>query len=282
MTGIMSGTARALKIELFSALRGRVIWLLLLLPVTISVLRLLLIKLSTLKQLVQSGGDQAAITGFGYLVDGMLAGLITLNIIFIAYSALNFALDRDQGVLRHLVIRSVSRQSIVAAKLLLMLVLATVAATLVIGVSMLVSAGLWELGPVVEDGYEIIGEEEIIPEIRVGLLLALLPLPVTICLGLLISVASRSAVRALVVALAVGLGFDVLKGALGAAGNYLSLSFLPAINDHSYLKDVAGIARGFSDILIDEKVYQLNIWLPLPQAIIIFILAIVLVNRKTL
>lgn len=282
MIGIVNDTARALKIELFAALRGRVIWLLLLLPMVISVLRLLLIKLSTLQQLGQAGGGQVAITGFGFLVDGMLAGLITLNIIFVAYSALNFALDRDQGVLRHLVIRSVSRQSIVTAKLLLTLALVAIAAALVIGVSILLSASLWELGPVVEDGYEIIGTEDIIPEIRTGLLLALLPLPLTVCVGLLISVGSRNAVRALVAALAVAIGFDVLKGALGVAENYFSLSFLPAINDHSYLKDVAGIARGFSDILIDEKVYQLNLWLPLPQAIIIFILIVVLVNRKTL
>ena len=282
MKKVLHELGRALRIEFYSLWRGRMLWWLLLLPVAVSVLRLLLIKFGNLRLVIQKGSEAVTITAFGYWVDSILAGLITLNIIFVAFAALSFATDRDQGVLRHLVIRSISRRAIVSAKFILTLIAAIFAAALLIGLSGIVSGSLWEFGPVVEDGYEIIGAAEIYPEIRIGLWLALLPLPAVISLGLLVSISSRSAVRALVTALGLMLGFDLLKGALGSVAHYLSFSYLPAINDQSYLKDVAGIARGFSDILIDEKLFQLNMWLPVPQAIILLMLTLILVNRKTL
>lgn len=273
----------ALKTECFVLTRSRALWLLLLVPSLITILNLLYLRAQTIGQTIT--GEESTtvtVTGYGFMVDGFSSGLITLYLIFMLYSAMCFASDRDQGVIRHLVIRSISRSSIIWAKFLTLLSLALLSAAGVVALSCIVSANLWDLGPVIEDGYEIIGEEDIFPEIRTGLILALLPLPACLSIGLLISVCSRSAIRAVVTALGIVISFDLIKETFGGYGHFVSLSYQPSINDQSYLKDVAGIARGFSDILIDERIYQLNLWLPLPQAAIILILVIVLANRKTL
>ena len=45
---------------------------------------------------------------------------------------------------------------------------------------------------------------------------------------------------------------------LGDYAYYLYASFQPALIDQSYLQDVSRLVRGYSDVLIDDRVNQLN------------------------
>jgi hypothetical protein len=69
---------------------------------------------------------------------------------------------------------------------------------------------------------------------------------------------------------------------LGGAADYLYASYLVSLLDESYLDDVARLVRGYSDVMIDPAVLQLNQWVPWPQMVLFIILALVLVRRKKL
>jgi len=272
----LGGFVTALKGEAFVMGRTLSPWLLLVLPALVVVIRLLLTK-------AMSGTEpEAARYGYGHLVDAFATGLTLLYLVFIAYAAHSFAVDRDRGVLRHLFIRSVSRGQLVLAKLVLLHLLALLSVLLVLLLAWVLSRWLWDLGPVVEDGFELISEAEIHEEIRNGLLLALMPLPACLALGLLISVVARSATQAVAVAVGLALLVDLFKGIVGQGANYWYGSFQPSLVDQSYLGEVARIVRGYSDVLIDPGFQQLNLWVPLPQALIFVIAALVVARRRTI
>jgi ABC-type transport system involved in multi-copper enzyme maturation permease subunit len=281
------GFTIALRAECFVMLRNWKIWLLIVAPAIASVIHLLLIRVNTasanIQQSLSGGARQAEVDyAYGYFVDGLSTGLILVYLLFIAFAAFSFAIDRDHGVIRHLVIRQSSRRAILAAKALLLHVMAICACLLLLIFTWLLCSLLWDFGPVVEDGYELISIAEIHEEINTGLVLALLPIPACLSLGLLLSVLANSTLQAVSLGLGVSLLLDIFKTALGEGAYYLYISFHPSLLDNSYLKEVSRIVRGFSDILIDERFMQLNYWIPIPQALVFFVLAMFLVGRKSL
>ena len=144
----------------------------------------------------------------------------------------------------------------------------------------MVSDSLWDFGPVVEDGFELIGEEEIASEIKLGLELALLPLPAAIAFGVLVSVVANSATQAVVSALGLSLVLDVFKGMLGEYAYYLYATFQPSLLDQSYLQDVGRLVRGYSDVLVDERFLELNQWVPLPALLILVVASLFVVQKR--
>jgi hypothetical protein len=84
------------------------------------------------------------------------------------------------------------------------------------------------------------------------------------------------------IALGLLLGFDILKGILGSAARYGFAYYQPSIIDESYLSDVARLVRGYSDVLIDERLQMLNVWTPVPALLLFVLIAAVLIKRKKL
>lgn len=297
---MMQGLLTAIKAEMFVFAHSRAIQFLCVIPALVAAVQLVLVR-----SLAASSDARAALMGteasgggggfggggfgnvegadaWGALVDALGTGLTLISLILIAYAAWSFASDRDQGVLRHLLIRRVSRPALVLSKLVQAHLLALVSITLMLLVSFATAALLWDFGPVVEDGYELIGTADIHAELRLGLSLALIPVPAAIALGVLVSVLCTSTTQALSVALGLTLGLDLFKSVLGSAADYLYASYLVSLLDESYLDDVARLVRGYSDVMIDPAVLQLNQWVPWPQMVLFVTLALVLVRRKKL
>ncbi|MDP2283133.1 MAG: ABC transporter permease subunit [Pseudohongiella sp.] len=297
---MMQGLLTAIKAEIFVFAHSRAIQLLCVIPALITAAQLVLVR-----SLAASSDARAALMGsdsasggfgggfgsagniegadaWGALVDALGTGLTLISLIVIAYAAWSFASDRDLGVVRHLLIRRVSRPALVISKLIQAHLLALVSITLMLLVTFGSAALLWDFGPVVEDGYELIGTEEIRAELRLGLSLALIPVPAAIAVGVLISVLCNSTTQALSVALGLTLGLDLFKSVLGSAADYLYASYLVSLLDESYLDDVARLVRGYSDVMIDPAVLQLNQWVPWPQMVLFVVVALVLVRHKKL
>lgn len=284
----MSGFAAALRAELYVALRSTSARLVVILPALLAMAQLLLVRIRSggeqaRDNLLGSGGlDFAADNAWGYYVDSLLSGLTLLALALAAYTAWSFASDRDSGVLRHLLIRRSSRRAVVLAKLLAAHLVALCALLGLMLAATALAAWLWEFGPVVEDGFELIGAEEIREEFRLGLVLALLPLPATIAFALLVAVATSSATQAVTAALGLSLAMDIFKGALGNAANWLHVSYQPSLIDQSYLSDVSRLVRGYSDVMLDPDVLQLNQWVPLPWLFVFAALTLALVPWRRL
>ena len=287
---MMTGFTTALRAELFIALRSYGSRIAVLAPLLIVAAQLIVTRLGeagaeardALLDTTSFGSEAPVVTAYGYFVDGLSTGLTLLVLILVALSAHSFAFDRDTGLLRHLLIRRVSRPAVIAAKLVQLHLTALLALTLLLLGSWAVSAWLWDFGPVVEDGFELIGEAEIRAEILLGLRLALLPVPAVIAFGMLVSVVTHSTTQAVTTALGINLALDLFKATLGESAYYLYATFQPALLDQSYLGDVSSLVRGFSDVLIDQQFLQMNTLVPIPQMLILVLLSLWLVRRRPL
>jgi ABC-type transport system involved in multi-copper enzyme maturation permease subunit len=285
---VATGFLTALRAELFIARRSFGHRIAVLVPAGIVVAQMILVWLREAGEAARSalldnrsfGSDGPDVTAYGYAVDGLSTGLTLLVLILTALSAHSFAYDRDTGMVRHLLIRRVSRPALLLAKLAQLHLTALLALLLLFAATWLTGGLLWEYGPVVEDGFELIGEQEMRSEISLGLRLALLPIPATIGLGLLVSVLTHSTTQAVTAALGVTLAIDIFKATLGDYAHYIYASFQPSLIDQSYLAEVGRIVRGYSDVLIDGRVLQLNTWIPVPQMILLVILALLCVRRR--
>ena len=283
----MNGLLVAIKSELFVALRTFASKLIVAAPALVAAAQLMLVKLTEAGQqardtlLGESGFEQSvANNAYGFFVDGLTTGLTMLGLLLVAQSAYSFSYDSDIGSIRHILIRRVSRGSVLTAKLIHLHLLALLSVLLLLITSYAMSGMLWEYGAIVEDGFELISEQEIHEEIWLGLRLALVPLPAAIAFGLLISVSSQSATQAVTAALGITLAIDIFKGLLGDMSNYLYASFQPSLIDQSYLQSVSRIVRGYSDILIDDSVLQLNMWVPVPALALFFAASLWIVQRR--
>lgn len=287
----MNGFVAALKAELYVAVRSNTTRLLLVLPALIVVIRAILVRVSESTQQAReallgqnSFGDSTAIStnAWGHFVDSFSTGLTLLSLILVAYAAWSFASDRDSGALRHVLIRRASRPALVLAKLATVHLIALLSLILMAGCITLITAWLWDFGPVVEDNYELIGSAEIRSEVALGLRLALIPLPAALAFGVLVSVCTQSATQAVTTALGITLALDIFKGVMGEKAYYLYATFQPSLIDQSYLKEVSRLVRGYSDVLIDARFLQLNEWVPLPQMLLFAILALLIVRVRNL
>jgi len=283
----VNGLLIAIKSELFVALRTFASKLIVLAPAMIAAAQLMLVKLTEAGQQARenllggSGFEQAvASNAYGFFVDGLSTGLTMLGLLLVAQGAYSFSYERDIGSIRHLLIRRVSRASMLTAKLLHLHLLAFLSAVLLLLTCYLLSGMLWEYGAIVEDGFELISEQEIHEEIWLGLHLALIPLPAAIAFGLLVSVSAQSATQAVTTALGITLAIDIFKGLFGDFANYLYASFQPSLLDQSYLQSVSRIVRGYSDVLVDDSVLQLNMWVPVPALLLFFAAGLWIVQRR--
>ncbi|MDG2337306.1 MAG: ABC transporter permease subunit [Gammaproteobacteria bacterium] len=285
----MNGLLIAIKSETFIALRTLASKIIVAAPALVAAAQLLLVGLTEAGQQARDsllGGSNfeadVANNAYGFFVDSLSTGLTMLGLLLVAQAAYSFSYERDIGSIRNILIRRVSRRSLLSAKLIHLHVMALLSVLLLLVSSFLLSGMLWEYSAIVEDGFELISESEIREEITLGIQLALLPLPAAIAFGLLISVSAQSATQAVSTALGITLAIDIFKGLLGDPALYLYASFQPSLIDQSYLQSVSRIVRGYSDVLIDDRVLQLNMWVPFPALLIFFAAALWIVQRRKL
>ncbi len=285
----LKGFIIALRSEFFVATHTLGARLVLLIPSCFVLASYLLVKLSETGaeargNLLGSADFESAIAAnaWGHFVDGLNNGLTVLGLLLVAQAAYSFSSERDSGAIRHLLLRSSSRFSIGMAKLVSLHLLALASVLVLFATSYLLSSLLWEFGPVMEDGFELISESEIRQEIALGLRLALFPLPAAIAMGILFSIAANNATQAVVGALGLTLALDLFKSTMGDYGYYLYANYQPSLLDQSYLQDVSRLVRGFSDVLIDERFLQMNTWTPVPTLILFVGVALIILSRRKL
>ena len=121
----MNGLLVAIKSELFVALRTFASKLIVAAPALVAAAQLMLLKLTEAGQqardtlLGESGFEQSvANNAYGFFVDGLTTGLTMLGLLLVAQSAYSFSYDSDIGSIRHILIRRVSRGSVLTAKLI--------------------------------------------------------------------------------------------------------------------------------------------------------------------
>ena len=182
----MNGFVTALKSELFIALRTFASKLILLAPALVVILQNVLLWITETGQAARdslmgspSFDEVVSSNAYGYFVDSMSTGLTMLGLLLVALAAYSFSFDRDTGLVRHLLIRRISRPALVLAKLVHLHLLALLSFIVLLITAYIFSDLFWQFGPIVEDGFELISEDEILFEIQTGLHLAIVPVSYT-------------------------------------------------------------------------------------------------------
>ena len=285
----MSNLLAILRLELFLSRFSLTAKILVLAPALVCLARFVLVWLNQAGQQARAsliGADEFALAqaqnAYGQFVDGVNTGLTILALLLAAAAAYDFSSERDIGSIRHVLIRRAGRASIVLAKLLRLHILGALSLGLLGLAAWAGSALIWDFGPVVEDGFELISEQEILYEIHLGLLMAVIPLPAVIGFGVLVSVAAQSATQAVTVALGATLAMDIFKALLGERAWYLYATFHPSVLDQSYLREVSRLVRGFSDVLVEDRFFVYNGWIPLVSVVVFVAAALLLVSRRGL
>ena len=276
-----------LRSDFYVAMRSVTTYFLLLGPAVLVAIRLSLEHFAEMSKQVQvltldANVDVVASFAYGFVVDGIQFGFVVTAFAYLTFSAWTFANDYATGVIRHGLIQRTSRTTYLCTKLTLLHAYVFVTLALVIFVAFTTGSLLWDLGPVVEDGYEIIGEAEIQREIVDGIVLAVLPFPALVTFGLCVSVWSKTPTRAIAVALVFAVAFDLMKGDFGTISTLVYQSYVPLIDDQSYLNSVSQLVRGYADVFVDEVTLSANRWVPIPQMIGFLVIGLLGIRRTSL
>ncbi len=278
-----------LKSELWIAVRSFSTYLAILLPSAIAIIYLFMSRVAEVTAEAREqfanvevpfGGDYS--TGYGNLVDGMLVTLTCIVLVVTTYTAWTFANDCRTGTVRLLVTRVASRHTVVFAKVVTVHLLTIVALVFALAAAYFLAGSLWSYESVVEDGYELISEMEIQSEIFLGLGLALITIPASIALGMLVSVCANSPVQSTVITLAILVVYGFFQPYFGSLAEYCFLTFTPLLFDASYLREVSDIVRGFSDVYISDNTIRLNMWIPIVQVAGFCVLIYFITTRRRL
>ncbi len=281
----MSGLLRSLRAESYRLLRTRSVWGCALFLAAVSVLRVLLGSATRnleRAEAVARGAtvDEASGAGWALLVDGWRSGLAAGGLLLLLQAARTLAADRESGVLCLSITRASSRGAVVLARALL-------GVPLVLGVFCVTGLAAWlaasasfDFGPLVENDYEIFSAEELADELALASLASLPALLTTWTFGLFLSAALRSGTGAMTVAVSVFLSFDLFKEALGEAQYLVFAAFAPSFVDGSWMSEMSGVARGYSDAGYAAAIASQNWVVPWPQAALFLALAIVFAVRR--
>ena len=289
----MQGTLRVVRAETHRLLRTRATWLGALVLLVAPALRVLAARTADLAE--HAGAVRSALTAgrqpppppppgnaFGPLVDGWNTGLVLGAVVLLGVGARCLAADRELGLLRVAVTRSVSRAALVWGRALLgvPLVLAVVVLS---GVGAAAAAGAWyEFGPLVEQGYELMTRAELVHELLRALVAVVPPLVALWCFGLLVSSASRSGAGALLAGFGGVFVTGLFDELLGEGRAWLFTTFTPAFGDKSCMAEMSGVARGLSDAGLTPALYDMNLLVPLPEALLMTAVAGWILTRRSL
>ncbi len=282
----MSGTWLMFRAELFRLRRSRAIWLAAVFVFLASSSRVLAARLSDSAArfaAARQGRELLGLEegrGWALLVEGWRTGLALGALLLLIHGARSVAGDRERGVLRLASTRTVSRSGLLLGRALLGPVL-VLGLTLVSGAGAYLAANHWfELGPLVEDGYLILGRDEVLYELRVAVLLALPALWAVHVFAMLVSSLSRGVTVAVASSVTLFLAFDLFKDALGRGQYWVFATFSPSFVDSSAMQEMVGVANGYSDAGYVESLVRMNLMLPWGWGLLALVLAVLFVNRR--
>lgn len=276
----MRGSLRVAHAELARLLRVRSAWFTGLLLAAVSATSAWLSHQSAQREGVLDPISSGA--GWAALVDGWRAGLVLGSFTLLAFSARAIAGDRESGVLRLGSTRSASRAALFLGRLWLgpFLVLLTM---LVTGLTAwLVATRVADLGPLIEDDYEIFTAAELAGDLRTAVLAVLPALLAVFAFGLLVSSLARGATVAVTSALGLFVAFDLFKGTLGEGGFWVFAAHAPSLIDSSAWSRLSGLARGYSDAGFSDALLRAGWIVPWPAIALATAVGIWVLSRRTL
>jgi hypothetical protein len=282
----VKGTWRIFSAEFYRLRRSRITWLAALFVFLIPALRVFAARLSGSAARLAAAREGRELLGleegrgWAPLVEGWRAGLALGALLILIHGARTIAWDRERGILRLAATRTAGRSAQLFGRALLgpVLVLSVV---ILSGLGAWLAANHWfEFGPLIEDDYLILTAGELHSELRFALLAALPPLLAVHAFGLLVSTISRGATIAVACSVALFLAFDLFKESLGDDRWWVFASYSPSFIDTSAMREMVGVAHGYSDAGFTAALMRMNLMVPWPQIALLLLAAAWILSRR--
>jgi hypothetical protein len=244
-----------LRADLYRLRHTRGAWLGILLPALVAVLQLSSAAASARRQAVLgsmagsgAGSDAVAApaNGFGPLADAVHTGGVLLALFALLFGALALVREREVGSLSILCV-SRPRTGILAAKLASLFVVVTAAFALMLAVAIAAAALLFDLGPIVEEGYEMATRAELWKNFALATSAALPAFLAAGCFGLFLSAVTRGTGVAVAATLVPFALLDFLRGLFGESAQWIFVTYVPFLGKQSTLARLENVARAYSD-----------------------------------
>lgn len=188
--------------------------------------------------------------GFGPLADGLRIGGAALTFVLLLGGSLSVVRERESGHLG-LSLLAASRGALFLAKTLVQLSVLAGAAALLLCAAVGSAATCHDLGPLVEDGFEMATTSELWSNVWHCLGAALPAWFAAAVFALTVSTLSSTTGAAVFAALLPVTLFGLASGLGGDAWTRVFLAHVPFVGDDSALSRLPDLSRGFSDVYFE-------------------------------
>lgn len=268
------------RFEAGKAIRARITWVTLLLP---SVVAALSVWADSVTRRVQSAiGDDAQLVPSAYLsfTKGAGSGLVLGGIMLLLYSSMIMANEGHWRTFKVIMLRPHRRWIWIVGKYKVLCWIGFSMAALVALTAFGAGAIVGDYTDIAEEGYVIFEARFLATETLKAFALVAPPLLALAAFGLMFSTFTDHTGIAASATLGAYIVLETAKEGMRDSRNYLFNTFMPSLLDTSYFKEVKGFADGMSDSGWDAAVFKYNIATPLVAALIFFLIASIVFQRR--
>jgi ABC-type transport system involved in multi-copper enzyme maturation permease subunit len=268
------------RFELAKAVRARLTWVTLLLPVVLSAVSVWLSELARRAQALATPdvvGIESAYQGFSR---GASNGFILGGILLLFYSSMLLASEGNLRTWKTIMLRAHTRLEWVAGKFALMLLMSVGLLLLVTASSFLAAALVAPYGAIAEEGYVIYEAAFMAESSLLAVALVVPPLVALSAFGLMVSTLTDHTGIAASGCIGSYVFLEALKTSVGGGRIYLFNTFMPSLLDTSYFQALRGFAEGMSDAGWAPDLVVFNIATPLVSALVFTGVAAVVFGRR--
>lgn len=271
-----------LGFEISKAVRAKLTWVTVLLPVVLTLLSVWWDHISRGLASITKGGGAAATAPSAYLIFARASSSgITLGaILLLLYASMIVANEGHWRTFKTIMLRPHRRIEWIAGKFALLLLLAAAIILAVTGTAYFAAHASGQFGDIAEEGYVIFDAAFMRRSTLQAIALAAGPLVALAAFGLMFSTMTDHTGIATSGCLGSYIVLEMLKSSMSDGRKYLFNSFVPSLTDTSYFQALRGFAQGLSDTGWEKQAFYYNVGTPIVWAVVLFLIAAIIFWRR--
>lgn len=272
--------AAILGFELSKALRSRLTWVTLLLPVALT---LLSVAWDQATRGVGSAGASGASTppsayvGFARAASN---GITLGGLLLLLYSSMLVASEGHWRTFKTIMLRPHRRIEWIAGKFALLFLLSIVLLACVMTAAFLAARMSGRYGDIAEEGYVIFEAAFMRRSSLAAIALAVGPLVALAAFGLMFSTMTDHTGIATSASLGAYFVLEMAKSSTNGGRNFFFNTFVPSLSDTSYFQALRGFAQGLSDTGWEDITFRYNVGTPVASAALFLAIAALIFCRR--
>ncbi len=270
-----------LRFELGKAIRAKITWVTLALPVVVTLLTIWLDRFASQAQSLLEG-KKAAAAPSAYLAfaKGAGNGFVLGGILLLLYASMVVANEGHWRTFKTIMLRPHRRVVWMLGKFTLIALLALAISFCVAGAAYLAGSAGGQYGDVAEEGYVIFPAHYLAQQTLLTLGLTLPPLLALSAFGLMFSTMTDHTGVAASACLGAFIVMETAKSSMFEGKRFLFNTYMPSLLDTSYFQALKGFANGMSDTAWEASAIYFNVATPLISALVFLAIAMVIFGRR--